>query len=150
MAKKKATAPKTTTVAPASAALLEATRKAQQLITEIREEWLPKIKGGSYYGKRVENCGPGKWMLGQDRDIQAVMVSAVLDEIVALEQKMVDFRATLTGDEVHNPYCKPGWYKLCDPWWVLVETLTVLLRRQLPLTEKTDRHGLWGGLLQRR
>jgi hypothetical protein len=115
----------------------EAAKKADELLDKVTKQFLPKIDGGSYYGKKLDDVPAGKTILAQDRETQSVLVSVVLDRLKDMETKIAAFRARLKDFEVYNPHLKPGWFTLWNPRWVLLETLRALLRRSLPLSEAT-------------
>jgi hypothetical protein len=110
---------------------------AEDLLDQLVKELLPRIVGGSYYGKKIEDVPAGKKILALDRRTQAALVDVALDRLEPLEEKVAAIRSKLEGSYAYNPHMAPGWYDVWNPRWVLLETLRVLLRRALPLSETT-------------
>jgi hypothetical protein len=115
----------------------DAARTANELLDQVTKEFLPTIEGGSFHGKKLEDVPAGKTIVAQDRETQVAILKVALDRLAGLEPKIAAFRARLDDFYVDNPHCKPGWWPLWNPRWVLVETLRGLLRRTLPLDEAT-------------
>jgi hypothetical protein len=113
---------------------------ANELLDAVTKEFLPKIEHGSFYGKKLEDAAAGKKIVAQSRDIQAAIVDTALERLHELEKKITRHRSTLKGNEAYNPHLKPGWSAIWYPRWVLLETLRMLLRRALPLSETTVTH----------
>jgi hypothetical protein len=121
----------------AAAVPTDAPKAVNDLLDQVTKEFLPKIDGGNYYGKKIEDVPTGKKILAQDRETQAVIVSAALDRLEALEPKITKIRSKLEGAAAYNAHHEPGWYDFWQPRWVLLEALRALLRRTLPLSEAT-------------
>ncbi len=115
--------------------LPEENTEVDELLEKLIKEFLPKVEGGSYYGKKLDNATFGKKILAQNRETQAKIVGVVLDKLMVLEEKIAAFRLKLTGPDVWNVHHQPGWFDIWNPRWVLMETLRALLRRDLPLPE---------------
>lgn len=111
--------------------------EVERILAEMKKEWSSRFRSGGEYGVRVEDCGPGKWILGQNRDTQAAIVAAASVQLVELEKNITEFRAKLDSGRAENPHSVAGWGRIWNPRWVLMETLRFLLRRSLPLTEPT-------------
>ncbi|HEY7154344.1 MAG TPA: DUF4132 domain-containing protein, partial [Gemmataceae bacterium] len=79
------------------------------------------------YDKKLDDVPAGKTILAQDRETQAVIVSAVLDRLEGMEIKIAACRSN-DG---------PKWHAVWWPRRVLLVTLQALLRRALPLSEAT-------------
>jgi hypothetical protein len=115
----------------------DAVATANELLDRVAKEFLPKIVGGSFYGKKIESVPGGKAIVAQDRATQAALVRAALDRLEGLEAEIAAFRSKYEAHDIHNVHHPPGWWDIWNPRRVLQETLRVVLRRALPLDEAT-------------
>jgi hypothetical protein len=109
---------------PHAAPPSEAAKKANELLDEL-------VKRGSAFshGKKLNDVSVGKTILSQDREMQAVLVSAALDRLENWETKVAAF-----GSRDRNTQ---EWSRIWTSRWSFVEMLRGLLRRALPLSEAT-------------
>jgi hypothetical protein len=101
----------------------EAAKQAEELLDKVAKQFSNDFD----YDKKLDDVPAGKTILAQDRETQAVIVSAVLDRLEGMEIKIAACRSN-DG---------PKWHAVWWPRRVLLVTLQALLRRALPLSEAT-------------
>jgi hypothetical protein len=108
-------------------------KQAGELLDGLMTEFLPKVQGGAYWGKKLDDIPSGKRILAVDRDTQAAVVREALDRLEPIERDLSGLRARQKPGMIFDD--RAEWIRVWSPRWVLVEALRALLRRELPLDE---------------
>jgi Domain of unknown function (DUF4132) len=108
---------------------------ARELVDSLLDQFRKKVGKGSTWGTKVADFPAGKQLLALDRESQAQAVEATLDHLLQWEQEEAALLAELDENEPRGNH--PGWSLHWNKGFMLRTTFETLLRRKLPLGERT-------------